>query len=83
MSLGFLYDRNKNGHWDPGNFFEGKIFSRIVKPINQKITIRSNWDNEFDIDFVKAQDSGVQGSMRLTERCAFRLVPCTLCLAVS
>lgn len=47
--LSILYDTNKNGHWDTGKFFEGKKQPELVKPLNKKITIRSNWDNEFEI----------------------------------
>ena len=47
--LSILYDANKNGHWDPGNFFEGKKQPELVKPLNKKITVRTNWDNEFEI----------------------------------
>ena len=47
--LSILYDENKNGHWDPGKFFEGKKQPELVKPLNKKITVRSNWDNEFEI----------------------------------
>jgi Bacterial Ig-like domain len=47
--LSILYDANKNGHWDPGNFFEGKKQPELVKPLNKKITVRANWDNEFEI----------------------------------
>ena len=47
--LSILYDENKNGHWDPGNFFEGRKQPELVKPLNKKITVRSNWDNEFEI----------------------------------
>ena len=46
--LRILYDRNNNGIWDPGNFFEGRIQPEIVKPILQKITIKPDWDNEFE-----------------------------------
>ena len=47
--LSILYDANKNGRWDPGNFFEGRKQPELVKPLNKKITVRSNWDNEFEI----------------------------------
>jgi len=47
--LSILYDANKNGHWDPGNFFEGRKQPELVKPLNKKITVRPNWDNEFEI----------------------------------
>lgn len=48
--LRILYDRNGNGLWDPGNFFDGRIQPEIVAPIERKITIRNNWDNEFEIN---------------------------------
>jgi hypothetical protein len=44
-----LFDRNKNGKWDPGRFFGQHIQPEIVLPINTKLTIRPNWDNEKDI----------------------------------
>ena len=47
--LRVLYDRNKNGQWDPGQFFGKHIQPELVKPIGRKVTIKSNWDNEFDI----------------------------------
>jgi hypothetical protein len=47
--LSILYDANKNGHWDTGKFFEGRRQPELVKPLNKKITVRSNWDNEFEI----------------------------------
>jgi len=47
--LSILYDENKNGRWDPGKFFEERKQPELVKPLNKKITVRSNWDNEFEI----------------------------------
>lgn len=47
--LSILYDTNKNGRWDPGKFFEARKQPELVKPLNKKITVRSNWDNEFEI----------------------------------
>jgi len=49
FELRVLYDRNKNGKWDPGEFFGKHIQPELVKPIGRKVTIKSNWDNEFDI----------------------------------
>lgn len=46
--LRILYDRNNNGKWDPGNFFEGKRQPEITKPIAQKITVKPDWENEFE-----------------------------------
>jgi hypothetical protein len=47
--LRILNDRNKNGKWDPGEFFGKHIQPEIVKPVSRRITIKANWDNEFDI----------------------------------
>ena len=49
--LRILYDRNKNGKWDPGEFFGKHIQPEIVKPITsrRKISVKPNWDNDFDI----------------------------------
>ena len=47
--LSILYDKNNNGRWDPGQFFGVKKQPELVRPLNKKITIRANWDNEFEI----------------------------------
>ncbi len=47
--LSILYDKNKNGRWDPGQFFGERRQPELVRPLNKKITIRPNWDNEFEI----------------------------------
>ena len=47
--LNILYDKNKNGKWDPGQFFVEKKQPELVRPLNKKISIRPNWDNEFEI----------------------------------
>ncbi|MEP6616320.1 MAG: Ig-like domain-containing protein [Ginsengibacter sp.] len=43
-----LYDENKNGVWDPGNFLQKKQPEKVIR-IQQKISIKANWDNETDI----------------------------------
>lgn len=47
--LRILFDENKNGIWDPGEFFGKRIQPELVKPIDRKITVKANWQNEFDI----------------------------------
>jgi len=49
--LRILYDLNKNGKWDPGQFFGKHIQPEIVRPVTSRsrITIKANWQNEFDI----------------------------------
>ncbi|MCB0774704.1 MAG: Ig-like domain-containing protein [Chitinophagaceae bacterium] len=48
--LRILFDRNKNGVWDPGNFFGGHIQPETVQPIDRKLSIKANWKNEFEIE---------------------------------
>jgi len=43
-----LHDKNKNGKWDTGNF-KKRIQPEIIESLSQKLTVRSNWDNELDI----------------------------------
>ena len=47
--LSILYDKNKNGRWDPGRFFGEKKQPERVRPLNKKANIRANWDNEFEV----------------------------------
>jgi hypothetical protein len=47
--LGILFDNNKNGKWDPGEFFGKHKQPEIVKPIDRKITVKAGMQNEFDI----------------------------------
>ncbi|HMC98984.1 MAG TPA: Ig-like domain-containing protein, partial [Ferruginibacter sp.] len=45
-----LYDTNKNGVWDPGQFFGRHKQPELVKPVPRKsVVIKANWDNEFEI----------------------------------
>lgn len=46
--LRVLYDRNKNGIWDTGNF-KKKIQPEVVHFINKKLLVKANWDNEMDV----------------------------------
>ena len=46
--LRILYDTNDNGKWDPGQFFGTKKQPELVIPAGQKVTIKPNWDNEFE-----------------------------------
>lgn len=44
-----LYDENKNGIWDTGNY-DKKIQPEQVISIPRKLTIKANWDNEVNIN---------------------------------
>jgi hypothetical protein len=44
-----LYDENGNGIWDPGIFFGQRKQPEIVKPVERKITVKANWQNDFEI----------------------------------
>jgi hypothetical protein len=47
--LRILYDNNKNGIWDPGQFFGKHQQPELVKPIERKITVKPAWENEVEI----------------------------------
>lgn len=51
--LRILYDRNQNGVWDPGRFFGVHIQPEIVVPLDTKLQVRANWDNEKDLTLKK------------------------------
>ncbi len=48
--LRILYDENKNGTWDPGEFFGKHKQPELVKPIERRITVKPAWQNEFEIN---------------------------------
>lgn len=50
FSMRILFDLNQNGKWDPGNF-ETQTQPEKVLLINQKLSIRPDWDNEREIKF--------------------------------
>jgi uncharacterized protein (DUF2141 family) len=47
--LRILFDVNRNGIWDTGNF-KLKRQPEIVQSLPRKLTIRANWENEVDIN---------------------------------
>ena len=49
FELRILYDKNKNGKWDPGEFFGRHKQPEIVMPVERKISIKTAWQNEFEI----------------------------------
>lgn len=57
--LRILEDNNKNGKWDPGEFFGKHKQPELIKPLARKINIKPNWENEFEVDskaVVKPED---------------------------
>jgi hypothetical protein len=48
--LRILYDANKNGKWDPGSFFLNRRQPERVIPIQRKVNIRANIDNDIEIN---------------------------------
>jgi hypothetical protein len=49
--LGVLYDTNRNGIWDAGDFFaKPKRQPEIVRQLSNKLTVKENWDNELVVD---------------------------------
>lgn len=47
--LRILLDTNKNGKWDPGEFFGKHLQPEIVKPVERKVSVKPAFQNEFDI----------------------------------
>lgn len=45
-----LYDENKNGVWDPGNYTSKKQPERAFT-LPQALSVKANWENERDIKF--------------------------------
>ncbi|RYY66698.1 MAG: hypothetical protein EOO12_03440, partial [Chitinophagaceae bacterium] len=48
--LRLLFDRNGNGVWDAGRFFGGKRQPEIVLPVERKLTVKPDLDNEIEIE---------------------------------
>ncbi len=49
FELRILFDNNKNGKWDPGEFFGKHKQPELVKPVERKISVKAAWQNEFEI----------------------------------
>jgi uncharacterized protein (DUF2141 family) len=47
--LRLLFDTDKNGKWDTGEFFGVHRQPELVRDLNIQIEVRANWDNEKDI----------------------------------
>jgi hypothetical protein len=47
--LRLLNDTNKNGKWDPGEFFGKRQQPEMARPIDRKINVRAGIENEFEI----------------------------------
>lgn len=47
--LRILYDENKNGLWDPGEFFEKHRQPEKVTTLRKKLNVKANWDNDTDV----------------------------------
>lgn len=47
-NLRILYDANGNGIWDTGDYWK-KIQPEFVIPVEQKFSIKPNWDNEYEV----------------------------------
>ncbi len=46
--LRILFDLNKNGIWDTGDYYTRRQPEQTID-LGQKITVRGNWDNELDV----------------------------------
>lgn len=48
-SIRILSDMNKNGVWDPGDFFKNRRQPEKVLSIQRKLNVKANWKNQFEI----------------------------------
>lgn len=48
--LRILYDANKNGKWDPGQFPKNKHQPEIVFLVQGQLSVRANWDNDLKVN---------------------------------
>lgn len=48
-----LHDRNKNGKWDPGEFFVEKRQPETITKLSRKLTVKPNWMTEFEVNLEK------------------------------
>lgn len=54
--LRILYDTNKNGVWDPGDYFiKPRRQPEKVQNLEVRITIKPNWDNESNVEIATQQ----------------------------
>ena len=53
--LSILYDTNNNGKWDPGEFFGKHIQPEHVVPVKEKLSVKTGWDNEVEIEVSAAR----------------------------
>ncbi len=57
-NLRILFDTNNNGKWDPGQFFgPDKRQPEVARPIERKVTVKPNWDNELEITAPKPNNT--------------------------
>ncbi len=49
--LRILFDTNNNGIWDTGNYSK-KLQPEKVYSVRRKLSIKANWENEFNIEIV-------------------------------
>lgn len=55
-NLRILYDGNKNGVWDPGDYFsKPRRQPEKVQNLDVRITIKPNWDNESNVEIAAQQ----------------------------
>jgi hypothetical protein len=48
-NIRILSDANKNGAWDPGNFFKNRLQPERVQTVERKLTIRPKFKNVYEV----------------------------------
>lgn len=47
--LRILFDANRNGKWDPGEFFGERRQPERIQPVSRRLNVKPNWVTEVDI----------------------------------
>lgn len=48
-TIRILSDTNKNGVWDPGNFFDKRRQPEKVRSVERKFPVKTAWKNQFEV----------------------------------
>jgi uncharacterized protein (DUF2141 family) len=49
-AIRILLDDNDNGAWDTGDFFGNHLQPEKVIPVDKKLTVKANWDNDLTLE---------------------------------
>jgi hypothetical protein len=47
-TLRMLHDANKNGKWDSGKYYGGKLQAELIEKYREQIVVKANWQNSIE-----------------------------------